>query len=270
MNEAISVRRFQAADAPAAVAIIRGLPGYFTADVPEKLEHDAVDHEAWVLTDSGVVAGVAVAARKSPGGAEILWIAVDAASRGRGHGSRLLGHVIDELATAGVSVVEAKTLDKSSGYQPYEATRAFWERNGFIYVDMIDPLPGWQPGNPAAIYVAAIRPTRLTLVPALASAVLLAAVVPDRVGVRRYGHRYRPEDGEDDKNACLIPGDHATRGRRDRHGRYPGDDDANRNTREQRAAVIRLGQLHRVHRLLAGHRSEARVDTGGDFPVDSL
>jgi hypothetical protein len=27
-------------------------------------------------------------------------------------------------------------------------------------VDTIDPLPGWEPGNPAAIYVAALRPTR--------------------------------------------------------------------------------------------------------------
>jgi len=27
-------------------------------------------------------------------------------------------------------------------------------------MDMIDPLPGWQPGNPAAIYVAAVTPTR--------------------------------------------------------------------------------------------------------------
>ena len=57
--------------------------------------------------------------------------------------------------------MEAKTLDSSSGYRPYEATRAFWERNGFVHVDTIDPLPDWQPGNPAAIYVAAIRPTRL-------------------------------------------------------------------------------------------------------------
>jgi GNAT superfamily N-acetyltransferase len=87
-------------------------------------------------------------------------IAVDAARRGHGHGTRLLGHVLDDLAAAGVSVVEAKTLDASSGYQPYEATRAFWERNGFVQVDTIDPLPGWQPGNPAAIYVAALRPTR--------------------------------------------------------------------------------------------------------------
>jgi hypothetical protein len=34
--------------------------------------------------------------------------------------------------------------------QPYEATRAFWERRGFVQVATIDPLPGWQPGNPAA------------------------------------------------------------------------------------------------------------------------
>jgi hypothetical protein len=60
----------------------------------------------------------------------------------------------------GISVVEAKTLDRSSGYRPYEATRAFWERNGFVHVDTIDPLPGWEPGNPAAIYLAALRPTR--------------------------------------------------------------------------------------------------------------
>ena len=160
MSHMPAVRPFQAGDAPAAVAIIRGLPDYFTDDVPAKVERDAASHQAWVITDSGTVAGFLVAARKSAGGAEILWIAVDAARRGRGHGTSLLSHVLDHLATAGISVVEAKTLDQSSGYQPYEATRAFWERNGFVYVDTIDPLPGWQPGNPAAIYMAALRPTR--------------------------------------------------------------------------------------------------------------
>jgi GNAT superfamily N-acetyltransferase len=155
-----AVRRFEAGDAPAVAAIIRGLPDYFTDDVPAKAERDAASHEAWVITDAGTVAGFAIAARKSPAGAEILWIAVDAARRGRGHGTTLVGYVLDYLAAAGISVVEAKTLDRSSGYRPYAATRAFWERNGFIHIDTIDPLPGWQPGNPAAIYVAAIRATR--------------------------------------------------------------------------------------------------------------
>ena len=127
--------------------------------MPAKIERDARSHDAWVVTESGSVAGIAVAARKSSGGAEILWMAVDAGSRGRGLGTQLLQHVLARLATAGVSVVEAKTLDASSGYQPYEATRAFWEGNGFVQVDTIDPLPDWPPGNPAAIYVAALRAT---------------------------------------------------------------------------------------------------------------
>jgi hypothetical protein len=59
-----------------------------------------------------------------------------------------------------VTMVEVKTLDASSGYEPYVATRAFWEARGFVQVDRIDPLPGWNPGNPCAIYVRAIAVTR--------------------------------------------------------------------------------------------------------------
>jgi GNAT superfamily N-acetyltransferase len=160
MTDMLAIRRFTSEDAPAAVLIIEGLPDYFTKDVPEQVQRDAERQDAWVLTDSGAVVGIAVAAWKSAAAAEILWIAVDASRRGRGYGTQLLGHVLSCLANTGISVVEAKTLDRSSGYEPYVATRAFWERNGFIQIDTIDPLPGWQPGNPAAIYVAALRPTR--------------------------------------------------------------------------------------------------------------
>jgi hypothetical protein len=38
--------------------------------------------------------------------------------------------------------------------------RAFWGRRGFVQVDTIDPLPGWQPGNPSAIYIAALGARR--------------------------------------------------------------------------------------------------------------
>ena len=98
--------------------------------------------------------------RRPPGGAEILWIALDPGRRGQRLGTALLDRVLDELAAAGVSVGEAKTLDASADYPPYAATRAFWEHKGFVHIDTIDPLPGWAPGNSAAIYVAALRPTR--------------------------------------------------------------------------------------------------------------
>lgn len=64
-----------------------------------------------------------------------------------------------DLSNTGVAVVEVKTLDAAAGYEPYVATRAFWERRGFRQIDCIDPLPGWQPGNPSAIYVVAIHST---------------------------------------------------------------------------------------------------------------
>jgi GNAT superfamily N-acetyltransferase len=155
----VAVRRLEAGDIPAAVALVQRSPDFFTSDVPDKIQQDAADHDAWVIEDSGVLLGFAIVARKSARASEILWIAVDAVHRGRGHGTLLLGHVLEVLATSGTSVVEAKTLDASSGYEPYEATRAFWERNGFVQIDTIDPLPDWQPGNPAAIYVAAISST---------------------------------------------------------------------------------------------------------------
>lgn len=155
-----TVRGLVAGDVPAVAAIVAGLPDYFTADVPARVEADAARHAGWVLTDSGAIAGFAVAARKSAQGAEILWLAVHVAHRGQGHGTVLLNRVLGDLAGDGVSVVEAKTLDRSAGYPPYVATVAFWERRGFVQVDTIYSLPGWQPGSPAAIYVAALRPTR--------------------------------------------------------------------------------------------------------------
>lgn len=156
----LAVRDLAAEDVPAIVAIVQGLPDYFTDDVAEQVETDCASHGGWVVADSGEIAGFAIAKRKSAAGAEISWMAVDRMQRGRGAGTLLLNRVLDDLASAAVSVVEVKTLDPSAGYLPYVATLAFWERRGFVQIDTIDPLPGWQLGNPAAIYVAAIRLTR--------------------------------------------------------------------------------------------------------------
>lgn len=75
-------------------------------------------------------------------------MAVDPARRGHGLGTLLLQQMLGELAADGVSVVEVKTLDRSADYQPYQATRAFWERRGFVYVNTIDPLPDGSRATP--------------------------------------------------------------------------------------------------------------------------
>jgi GNAT superfamily N-acetyltransferase len=156
----VTVRPATPSDAAACQEIVRGLPEWFTPDVPEKVAADMARHESWVVADGDEVVGFAVVDRRSPEAVEVLWAAVAADRRGAGLGTRLLEAVMAEVAAGGVRLVEVKTLDPSAGHEPYEATRGFWEARGFVQVDTIDPLPGWQPGNPSAIYVAALAPTR--------------------------------------------------------------------------------------------------------------
>jgi GNAT superfamily N-acetyltransferase len=156
----LAVRRAIPADADDCVAIVRGLPEFFTDDVPGKVATQLKIHPAWVATNDDGLAAFAIVDRRSARAAEILWMAVAAGLRGGGVGSLVLDRVLGDLAEDGVEVVEVKTLDASAGYEPYVATRAFWERHGFVQLDAIDPLPDWPPGNPAAIYVAALAATR--------------------------------------------------------------------------------------------------------------
>ena len=75
--------------------------------------------------------------------AEITFAAVTPDRRGSGIGTALVTRALADLSNTGVAVVEVKRLDATAGYEPYVATRAFWERRGFRQIDCVDPLPGW-------------------------------------------------------------------------------------------------------------------------------
>jgi GNAT superfamily N-acetyltransferase len=160
MSEAVPIRAAGPGDARACAAIVRALPEHFTDDVPDEVVAHLAAGRGWVALDAaGAVAGFATVVPRTPRSVEITWMAVAPPARGRGVGTALLAEVVRALGEEGVALVEVKTLDASAGSAPYEATRAFWERRGFVLVDVIDPLPGWEEGNPAAIYVRALAVT---------------------------------------------------------------------------------------------------------------
>ena len=154
------VRPVRSDDLEACLQIVRASPDFFTDDVPVNVQGDLKQHDGWVIVESGDMVGFVVVDRRSPQAAEILWIAVEPDRRDSGYGTRLLRHALGVLRDQGTALVEVKTLDRSAGYEPYEATNAFYERNGFIQIDCIDEFPDWPPGNPAAIYVAALGTTK--------------------------------------------------------------------------------------------------------------
>ena len=143
-------------DVEACVAVLAALPTHFTPDTHDTLRERWGEWRTWVAVDGGEVVGFTTLDRRYPGSAEIQYTGVLPDRQRGGVGRRLIERVVEE---AGVPVLEVKTLDESAGYEPYVATRAFWEAMGFVQVDCIDPLPGWQPGNPSAIYVRAVRAT---------------------------------------------------------------------------------------------------------------
>ena len=154
------MRAARANDLEACLQIVRALPDFFTEDVPVSVRSDLKRHDGWVIVEAGEIGGFVIVDRRSPQVAEILWIAVEPARRHAGCGSRLLSHVLGVLRNQGTALVEVKTLDRSADYAPYKATQAFYERHGFVQIDCIDEFPDWPPGNPAAIYVAALETTR--------------------------------------------------------------------------------------------------------------
>jgi N-acetylglutamate synthase-like GNAT family acetyltransferase len=107
----------------------------------------------FALTDSGNVTGFADVAVNYSRVAEILWLAIKRESQHKGFGTTLVEYIAANLKKSGTRLLEVKTLSSCANYRPYDVTRRFYEKNGFLLIDIIDPYPGWEPGNSCTLYV---------------------------------------------------------------------------------------------------------------------
>jgi GNAT superfamily N-acetyltransferase len=156
----VIVRMAVPTDSEACIHLLTRLPNYFAIDTHDVVRAALTTGSAWVALEHDELVGFAVAEHRHTKTAEITFAAVDPLRQGQGIGTHLVNAVFDHATKHGIVLIEVKTLDASSGYEPFVSTRAFWEARGFHQVDCIDPHPGWKPGNPAAILVAALTATR--------------------------------------------------------------------------------------------------------------
>ena len=152
----MEIRRATADDVDGCVAVLAALGEYFTPDTHDDLRVRFDTCTVYVADDDGEIVGC-VLLQPQYGSGEIYYAGVLPSRHREGIGRHLIEALLNE---SDLAVVEVKTLDASSNYEPYVATRAFWAAMGFVQIDCIDPLPGWQPGNPSAILVCALRATR--------------------------------------------------------------------------------------------------------------
>ena len=135
------------------LAIARQLDEYFVESAITRMGQDMADQALYVALHMNEAVGFAVMDCKSNHAAEISWMAVKPEYQRQGIGSALVDRVASDFSSQGTRVMEVKTLSADVDYPPYEKTRRFYEKAGFIHLDTIDPYPGWEPGNPCAIYV---------------------------------------------------------------------------------------------------------------------
>jgi GNAT superfamily N-acetyltransferase len=126
------------------------LPEWF---VPEAVEHLRIDihyHRGFVaLNEKEQIIGF-VTYFVYEGVGVIGWIGVNRDHHNQGIGTQLLQNVERAVSADGVRVMQVFTLSDSVEYAPYEATRAFYYRNGFTDYRRI---PTDNPGCPEELYL---------------------------------------------------------------------------------------------------------------------
>ena len=137
----------------ACLEIAKALPEWFNEAGLKAMERDLREEETFIAVEDGQVLGFVTLKPVSDKALEILWMAVKRELRGRGIGSQLLGFIEGLAGEKGFEVLVVKTSGDLS-YRPYDETRRFYEKRGFVRVALIDPYPEW--GEEALIYVKCI------------------------------------------------------------------------------------------------------------------
>lgn len=156
--DAWQVRAAEPDEAAPCVAVAEGLPDSFNESGIAQLRRDLGTDPAIVAVLGGEIVGFVVTRRKTPGIAEIAWLAVALRFQRRGIGTALMDAAEGDARGAGVRLTEVKTLDASEPSAEYDAARRFYEGRGYELLETIDPFPDWEPGNPCAIYVKVLGP----------------------------------------------------------------------------------------------------------------
>lgn len=143
----MSVALATASIEPAAEQVLRSLPMWFGQE--EALlayVRDTSTLPTFISTEQGVINGFVSLRQHFPQSAEIHCIAVHAQARGRGIGQQLLAHTQAWAEAQGVRFLQVKTLADSHPSPEYAQTRAFYERAGFVPLEVFATL--WSPQNP--------------------------------------------------------------------------------------------------------------------------
>lgn len=137
-------------------SIMHSLPLWFSP--PEDIDRKAKIHRDYpffaVLDGEKPVAFLAVKVHNRHT-ADIYNMGVLEEYHHQGLGHRLVGAVLDWCQKEGFTFLTVKTLDASAHYPPYNGTRAFYEREGFLPLEVFPTF--WDEENPCLFLARTVK-----------------------------------------------------------------------------------------------------------------
>ena len=140
---------------PLCRAVLEALPAWF--GIPESREAYIAEVAALAMVaayDGAKPVGFATLRPQTPATAELHLIAVLERHHRHGIGAQLLRRIEALAQQQGARFLTVKTLAPSNPDPGYAATRAFYERQGFLPVEVFPLL--WGPENPCLLMIKAL------------------------------------------------------------------------------------------------------------------
>lgn len=144
----ISIKKTEDFEGISKIAVT--LKEYFDAAGLKSIEEDSKTDQCFGAYVDEKLVGFVMYKEINPETIELAWTGVLAEFQGMGVGTKL---IYESLAESGkiYKVCEVKTLSDIVDYKPYEKTRSFYKKIGFVPIETIHPYPGWT--DPCQIFV---------------------------------------------------------------------------------------------------------------------
>lgn len=134
--------------------IIDNLPDWFDEHGRREYVAGVGDTDVWASYDNDRLVGFISIKRNNKFTSEIYVFGVLLKYQRSGVGSKLLETVCNNLAISKTKLLSVKTLDSSANYEPYDRTRNFYLKQGFLPVGVYEKI--WNEENPCLIMVKVI------------------------------------------------------------------------------------------------------------------
>ncbi len=125
------IRQLIPSDRPAVQKIAELLPEWFTEEGREMIERDGKYQFGFVAEkDSNIVGFLTYFVNQ--GISHIGWMGILPSNQRQGMGTAMFKELVDEMKRGNVSIIEVSTLGDSVDYPPYDRTRNFYYKMGFV------------------------------------------------------------------------------------------------------------------------------------------